>query len=152
MTTSTERVWMTAQAHSRLRSELDQLLAERNLEVTDDLSGNTGALRSALQARIHQVHDLLGNAVVGQDPTDDGIAEPGMVLTVRYDETGETETFLLAVPDVDDGEIEVYSMKSPLGAAIAGSQPGERRTYRTPSGATVAVTLLQAVPYGLHRS
>jgi hypothetical protein len=43
----------------------------------------------------------------------------------------------------------VYSIESPLGAAIAGARPGERRTYRLPNGA-LAVTLLKAVPYGLH--
>ncbi|WP_435832787.1 hypothetical protein [Nocardia vinacea] len=33
--------------------------------------------------------------------------------------------------------------------AIDGARPGERRTYRAPSGATMTVTLLHAVPYGL---
>ena len=50
-----------------------------------------------MQARIQQIHDLLVNAVVGEDPPNDGIAEPDMVLTIRYDDTGDTETFLLGV-------------------------------------------------------
>jgi hypothetical protein len=45
--------------------------------------------------------------------------------------------------------MEVYSNQSPLGAA-EGARPGERRTYTLPSSATLTVTLLKAVPYGIH--
>ncbi|MGH3552704.1 MAG: GreA/GreB family elongation factor, partial [Mycobacterium sp.] len=93
---------------------------------------------------------MLVDAVVGDDPPDDGIAEPGMVLTIRYDETGDTETFLLGVRGAEYGDMEVYSNQSPLGAAIAGARPGERRTYTLPSGSALTVTLLKAVPYGIH--
>ena len=65
-----------------------------------DYDDNLVAKYSARQARIRQIQDLLTNAVVGEDPPDDGIAEPGMVLTVRYDDTGEIETFLLGVRGV----------------------------------------------------
>ena len=101
------------------------------------------AVQRGWQARIQQIHDLLVNAVVGEDPPDDGIAEPGMVLTIRYDDTGDTETFLLSVRGAEYGDIEVYSNQSPLGAAIAGARPGERRSYTLPSGATLTVTLLR---------
>ncbi|MCT2584824.1 GreA/GreB family elongation factor [Actinophytocola gossypii] len=129
-------VWLTPQAHSRLRAELDALLASG----ADDVSSR--------QARIRQLQDLLHNAVVGEDPPDDGIAEPGMVLTVRYDDTDETETFLLGTRTAEHGDLEVYSPESPLGAALTGAHQGDHRTYQTPTGATVRVTLLKAVPYG----
>jgi transcription elongation factor GreA len=73
-----------------------------------------------------------------------------MMLTVRYDDTGETETFLLGVRGAEDADVDVYSMQSPLGTAIAGAHVGEQRTYAVPSGATLSVTLLTAVPYGMH--
>ena len=71
-------------------------------------------------------------------------------LTVRYDDTGEIETFLLGVRGVEDADIDVYSVQSPLGSAIVGARPGEQRTYTIPSGANLPVTLLEAVPYGMH--
>ena len=117
-----------------------------------DYDDNLVANYTARQARIRQIQDLLTNAVVGEDPPDDGIAEPGMVLTVRYDDTGEIETFLLGVRGVEDADIDVYSMQSPLGSAIVGARPGEQRTYSIPSGANLPVTLLKAVPYGMHRA
>jgi transcription elongation factor GreA len=73
-----------------------------------------------------------------------------MVVTIRYDATGDTDTFLLGVQGAEYGVLEVYSIQSPLGAAIVGARAGERRTYSLPSGTTLAVTLLKAVPYGIH--
>ncbi len=83
--TSTELVWMTRKAHTRLQNELAELQRARpNIEVPDDTMDAYeygGFLRFAIHARIQQIQDLLTNAVVGEDPPDDGIAEPGMVLT-----------------------------------------------------------------------
>ena len=73
-----------------------------------------------------------------------------MVVTIRYDATGDTDTFLLGVHGAEYADMAVYSIESPLGAAIAGARPAERRTYRLTNGAALAVTLLKAVPYGLH--
>lgn len=140
-----QRVWMTPQAHDRLEAELAEL--QEPGAVTEDLDE-----QQARQARIHQIHELLANAVVGEDPPDDGVAEPGMVLTVRYDDGGDTETFLLGVRADDQRDMEVYSTQSPLGKAITGARRGEQRSYQVPSGATVSVTLVDAVPYGRHQT
>ena len=150
--TSTEPVWMTREAYTRLKAELASLRSRPNIEVPEDFmdyDDNLVANYTARQARIRQIQDLLTNALVGEDPPDDGIAEPGMVLTVRYDDTGEIETFLLGVRGVEDADIDVYSVQSPLGSAIVGARPGEQRTYSIPSGANLPVTLLKAVPYGM---
>ena len=141
----TQGVWMTQQAKDRLLAELAELSAPHIGSGSADITE-----QQARQARIHQIHDLLSVAVVGEDPPDDGVAEPGMVLTVRYGD-GDTETFLLGVRD-EHGELEVYSPQSPLGKAITGARPGEQRSYQVPSGTSVTVTLLDAVPYGLHQS
>jgi transcription elongation GreA/GreB family factor len=151
--TSTERLWITQQAHTRLQAELAALRSTPSVEVPDDFmdcDDNLVAKYAARQARIRQIQDLLTNAVAGEDPPDDGVAEPGMVLTVRYDDTGEIETFLLGVRGAEDADIDVYSMNSPLGRAIVGARVGEQRTYSIPSGAKLPVTLLKAVPYGMH--
>ena len=58
-------------------------------------------------------------------------------------------TFLLGVHSAEYADMAVYSIESPLGAAIAGARPGERRTHRLTNGAELAVTLLKAVPYGI---
>lgn len=144
--TDSQGVWMTQQTKDRLLAELAELSEPHIGSGTADISE-----QQSRQARIHQIHDLLAVAVVGEDPPDDGVAEPGMVLTVRY-EDGDTEAFLLGVRDDDQSGLEVYSPQSPLGKAIAGAKPGEQRSYQVPSGADVTVTLLDAVPYGLHQT
>jgi transcription elongation factor GreA len=149
--TTTPRVWISSQAHERLHRELDTLRFLFSAGIADGYTDeNASAVRRAWEIRIQQIHDLLINAVVGEDPPNDGIAEPGMVVTVRYDATGDTDTFLLGVHGAEYADMAVYSIQSPLGAAIAGARPAERCTYRLTDGATVAVTLLKAVPYGLH--
>ncbi|WP_396928135.1 GreA/GreB family elongation factor [Mycolicibacterium sp.] len=148
---TTTRVWISPQAHERLHRELDTLRFLFSAGIADgDTDENATAVRRAWEGRIQQIHDLLINAVVGEDPPNDGIAEPGMVVTVRYDATGDTDTFLLGVHGAEYADMAVYSIASALGAAVAGARPGERRTYHLPAGGTLAVTLLNAVPYGLH--
>ena len=147
----TQRVWISPQAYERLQQELATL---RRLSAAGVINGDTdenaAAVQRGWQTRIQQIHDLLVTAVVGEDPPDDGIAEPGMVVTIRYDDTGDIETFLLGVRGAEYGDLEVYSVQSPLGSAVAGARPGQRRDYRLPSGAVLSVTILKAVPYGMH--
>ncbi|WP_406690253.1 GreA/GreB family elongation factor [Saccharopolyspora sp. ID03-671] len=143
--TTTQGRWMTQQVHDRLRAELAELLNRRSaadIDTESDPLVDEGHRR----ARIREIRDLLSNAVVGEPPPDDGVAEPGMLLTVRFDD-GETETFLLGTRDGADADgLTVYSPESPLGAALTGARQGEERTYDVPGG-TVRVTLLRAVPH-----
>ncbi|ROP34902.1 GreA/GreB family elongation factor [Saccharothrix texasensis] len=147
--TQPRRTWLTRHAHERLRTEL----AELSRTAGDDESADPddrAAIRRQRQDRVREIQHLLGNAVVGEDPPDDGVAEPGMVLTVRYDDADDTETFLLGARAAEHGDLEVYSPDSPLGTALTGARRGERRTYRVPDGSTIGVTLLDAVPHGRH--
>ncbi|OXM45665.1 GreA/GreB family elongation factor [Amycolatopsis alba] len=148
MTTVSSSPWLTPETHARLVRELAALRRSTAGERDGD---DEIALHTHRQARIRQIEDVLRGAVVGQDPPDDGIAEPGMVLTVEYDD-GDTETFLLGTRDeAGQGDLEVYSPDSPIGRALHGAKPGDRREYRVPSGGAVRVTLVGAEPYGRHR-
>ncbi|GAA4539322.1 GreA/GreB family elongation factor [Mycobacterium paraffinicum] len=149
--TSVQPAWLTPQAYVRLQQELATLreLCGGNA-FGEDADESAPAVQRAWRLRIQRIHDLLVNAVVGEGPPDDGVAEPGMVLTVRYDDTGDIETFLLGARGAEYSDVEVYSVNSPLGAAITGARPGEQRRYVPPSGVGLTVTLLDAVPYGIH--
>src|SRR3954467_6457585 len=93
---SKPRVWISA--HERLHRELDTLHFLFSAGIVDgETDENATAVRRAWEIRIQQIHDLLINAVVGADPPNDGVAEPGMVVTIRYDATGDTDTFLLGI-------------------------------------------------------
>lgn len=137
MTESVETLWMTESALNRLEQELAALSAA-DRESSD-----------ADQARILELRDMIRRAEIGAKP-DDGVVEPGMRVRVRFESDGSTEEFLLGSRGVvggADDELDVYSPTSPLGAAISGRSVGETAQYAAPSGATIAVTILEAVPF-----
>ena len=86
-----------------------------------------------MEARIRQLQQLLDTAIIGETPPDDGIVEPGMVVTV---EMFGDETFLLGSREISDDSIQVFSEKSPIGAAVNGHSVGETVTYATPRART----------------
>jgi transcription elongation factor GreA len=148
--TDPQQVWLTQDAYDRLTDELAELLRERSGPAALDADDERHlADQRERNQRIRKLQELLQNPVVGQEPPDDGIAEPGMVITVRYEDDEETETYLLAERDegITPG-IEVCSPDSPLGRALTGAKEGERRQYPLPDGRPMTVCLVRAVPYG----
>ena len=152
--------YLTQEAFDRLKAELDQLSGEGRTEIAKkieaareegDLKENGGyhaakEEQGKMEARIRQLTQLLENATVGETPADDGIVEPGMVVTV--DMFGDEVTFLLGSREIADGsDLEVFSEKSALGAAINGKKVGDRVTYEAPNGKTIEVTIMAAKPY-----
>ena len=82
---------------------------------------------------------MLRRAEVGETPADDGVVEPGMIVTYRFvGDDDETETFLLGAREMedDDDDLEVYSPQSPLGSAIIGKQKGDTVTYKAPTASS----------------
>ncbi|NKX52382.1 transcription elongation factor GreA, partial [Arthrobacter deserti] len=93
-----------------------------------------------------QLTELLRNAHVGEAPANDGVVEPGMVIEAKI--AGDPETFLLGSREVaGDAAIDVYSEKSPLGAAIHGLKAGDSTTYTAPNGKQITVEIISAKPY-----
>ena len=81
--TTTARVWISPRAHERLHRELDTLRFLFSAGIPDkDTDDKATAVRRASEKRIAKIHELLVNAVVGEDPPDDGIAEPGLASRV----------------------------------------------------------------------
>ena len=158
-------IWLTQEAFDKLRGELDHLSGAGRAEITariaqardeGDLKENGGyhAAREEQgkqEARIRQLKDMLRRAEVGETPEDDGVVEPGMVVTYKFqgDADDEAETFLLGAREMEDAGsgIKVYSPQSPLGSAIIGHQRGETVSYEAPNGKKLEVQIVDAVPY-----
>lgn len=99
-----------------------------------------------MEARIRQLTQLLENATVGEAPSDTGVVEPGMVVSVEL--AGEPLTFLLGSREASvDDDLEVYSATSPLGAAITGKKAGDSTSYTSPNGKSFEVKVVSAKPY-----
>jgi transcription elongation factor GreA len=159
-TATTSASYLTQEAYDRLKGELDQLSGEGRIEIAKkieaardegDLKENGGyhaakEEQGKMEARIRQLTQLLETATVGEAAKDDGTVGPGMVVTV--DLLGDEMSFLLGSREITEGSgLEVYSEKSPLGAAIMGKKVGESATYAAPNGKELQVKVLKATPY-----
>ena len=143
-------VWLSPHARQRLEAELIELMSRHDVGGDTEDDGGVVEAWLARRTRIGEIHELLSNAADGTFPPDDGVAEPGMVLTVRFADTGDTETFLLGVRGAEGSDMEVYSPNSPLGRALLGATPGDHRDYLLPNGREQRVTLVAAVSLGAH--
>ena len=153
--------WLTQEAYDRLKAEFDYLSGQGRIDIAKkieaareegDLRENGGyhaakEEQGKQEGRILQLRQILDNSRVGEAPRTDGVVGPGMTVTIRFDGDEEV-TFLLASREESGAPIDVYSPKSPLGAAITGKKVGEKATYSLPNGRSTTVEILEAVPYG----
>src|ERR1700743_1984 len=159
--TDTQVTWISQESHDRLKTELDQLIANRPViaaEINDrreegDLRENGGyqAAREEQgkqEGRIAQLPALPRAAKVREGAVSNGVAGPGMVVSVRFDGDDEDETFLIGSrEEAETARGEVYSAASPPGRALTGAREGDTVEYDTPTGKTMKVTLVSAKPF-----
>ncbi|MCR6649909.1 MAG: transcription elongation factor GreA [Cellulomonas sp.] len=159
MTDTTAATWLTQEAYDRLTAELADLKGPRREEITQriaaardegDLKENGGyhAAREEQgknEARIRELEAKLRNVQIGTPP-DDGVVEPGMVVTAEV--AGDEEVFLLGSREMAGTTgIQVFSPTSPLGAAISGKSVGETTSYVAPNSREIKVKILDAKPF-----
>ncbi|MEV4997322.1 transcription elongation factor GreA [Streptomyces niveus] len=163
MTQTSENVtWLTQASYNQLRAELDHLSGPARVEIAQkieaareegDLKENGGyhaakEEQGKQELRVRQLTQLLQNAKVGEAPEDNGIVEPGMVVTIAFDgDEDDTLTFLMASREYASSDIETYSPQSPLGAGVNGKKVGDDAEYELPNGKTAMVKILAAKPY-----
>lgn len=157
----TNVVWLTQEAHDKLREEYEYLSGPGRAAVTakiaqareeGDLSENGGyhAAREEQgqqEARIRQLKSILDKAQVGAAPVDPDTVHPGTRVTVAFGgDLEDTDTFLLGSREVmgldDTIETAVYSPQSPLGSALLGKRAGEEVSYTAPNGRAISVTVV----------
>jgi transcription elongation factor GreA len=154
-------IWLTQEAHDRLKAELDQLVAARPAMAAEinarreegDLRENGGyhaakEEQGKQEGRIRQLTDLLRKARVGEPPTTATSAVTGTVITVRFAGDDETEKFLLGSREIaGTTQLTVYSPESALGSAIMGAEPGATVTYQAPNGRDITVEVVAIEPF-----
>lgn len=159
MANITAETWLTQEAFDRLTNELEHLSGPGRIEIAHkieiareegDLKENGGyhaakEEQGKIEARIRQLTALLRSAKVG-NPPDDGVVEPGMVVTAKI--AGEKSEFLVGNREIaGDSDLDVYSDQSPLGMAIIGHKEGDTVSYAAPNGKLITVELLSVKTY-----
>ncbi|MEU8545214.1 transcription elongation factor GreA [Streptomyces sp. NPDC048717] len=160
--TSDNVTWLTQEAYNKLKGELEYLSGPARTEIATKIAAarEEGDLREnggyhaakeeqgKQELRVRQLTQLLQNAKVGEAPADDGIVEPGMVVTIAFDgDEDDTLTFLLASREYASDTIETYSPQSPLGVGVNGKKAGDDAEYELPNGKMAMVKILSAKPY-----
>lgn len=154
-------IWLTQEAHDRLKAELDQLVANRPAMAAEinarreegDLKENGGYHaakdeQGKQEGRIRQLTDLLRKARVGEPPATATDAALGTVITIRFAGDDDTEKFLLGSREIaGTTELTVYSPESALGSAITGAAPGTSVTYQAPNGRDITVEVVAVEPF-----
>ena len=154
------QTWLTQEAADRLRAELENLEKHGRKDVTakieaaraeGDLKENGGyhAARDEqgkMEARIRQLKQMLENAHIGTPPAAaDGKVGAGMVVTAEI--AGDEMKFLLGSREIASEDLDVYSEKSPLGAAVMGAEIGASVSYTAPNGREIKVVIRAAEFY-----
>lgn len=151
------QTWLTQEAADRLAAELANLETEGRTEVIKkieaaraegDLKENGGyhAARDEqgkIEARIRQLKQMLENAHIGTPPASaDGVVGAGMVVSAIV--ADDEMRFLLGSREIATDDLDVYSEKSPLGAAVLGAKIGDKVSYTLPNGKSISVEILGA--------
>ncbi|CAB4650612.1 unannotated protein [freshwater metagenome] len=154
------QTWLTQEAADRLAAELADLEGPLRAEIIKkietaraegDLKENGGyhAAREEqgkIEGRIRQLKHMLEHAHIGTPPVgESGVVGLGMLVTV--DIAGDEIKFLLGSREIASGDVDVYSEKSPLGAAVLGAKVGQTVNYTAPTGKQIQVAVLEAQPY-----
>ena len=154
------QTWLTQEAADRLAAELADLETVGRTEVIKkieaaraegDLKENGGyhAARDEqgkIEARIRQLKQMLENATIGAPPASvEGVVGAGMVVSAIV--ADDEMRFLLGSREIATDDLDVYSEKSPLGAAVLGAKIGDKVSYTLPNGKTISVEILGAEFY-----
>lgn len=154
------QTWLTQEAADRLHAELAELEGPRRADIVKkieaaraegDLKENGGyhaakEEQGKTEARIRQLRHMLENAHIGVPPAgESGVVGLGML--VHVDIAGEEMKFLLGSREIATDDVDVYSEKSPLGAAVMGAKVGDTVLFKAPNGKEINVAILEAQTY-----
>lgn len=134
---TTETTWVPPSVLARMSEELESLSAD------PDPSAGT-------EERVRALREAIRSAESSEKP-DDGLVEPGMLVTALFAGDGRPTSFLIGPRSLVEADpsiaVDVYSPASPLGFAIDGSHVGDTVEYESPGGRTIALRVLAAEPF-----
>ena len=159
---STEVTWLTQEGYDRLQEELAERSGPRRAEITKrieaareegDLKENGGyhaakEEQGKNEARIRVLKHLLEHAQIGAPEAHEDEVAHGKVVTVRFVDLGDEETFLLGSrEEAAHATVEVYSPTSPLGQAVLGKRAGESTSYTLTNGKSMNIEIVSVTSY-----
>ncbi|MDQ3646059.1 MAG: transcription elongation factor GreA [Actinomycetota bacterium] len=151
-------VRLTQAAHDRIKEELALREGERRQKIVEDIAtarahGDLSENAEYHAAReeqgknegeIRRLRAKLENAEIIES-ADDGVVQPGKLVTLRYEGDDDPETYLLGEREERDGDHQVLTPDSPIGQALMGLTAGETAVAKTPGG-EIKIEILEVTP------
>ena len=142
-----KKVPLTQTAYDRLQAELVYLEGDARSKIIDDIATarahgdlsenaeyHAAKDQQGLQeARVRQIKEMLENAEIIHTK-DDGVIKPGKLVTLRYEQDEEAETYLLGLREERGGTHDILTPESPIGQALVGHVAGETLIAKVPAG------------------
>ncbi|MEA2509411.1 MAG: transcription elongation factor GreA [Actinomycetota bacterium] len=142
-----KKVPLTQSAYDRLQEELVHLEGDARSKIIDDIATarahgdlsenaeyHAAKDQQGLQeARVRQIREMLENVEIIH-AKDDGVIKPGKLVTLRYAEDEEPETYLLGLREERGGDHDILTPDSPIGRALVGHLVGETLIAKVPAG------------------
>jgi transcription elongation factor GreA len=142
-----KKVPLTQSAYDRLQEELVHLEGDARSKIIEDIATarahgdlsenaeyHAAKDQQGLQeARVRQIKEMLENAEIIH-AKDDGVIKPGKLVTLRYGQDEDPETYLLGLREERGGEHDILTPESPIGQALVGHLAGETLIAKVPAG------------------
>lgn len=141
--------YLTREGRTKLEAELEQLTTEERKSVAERIAAakelgdisESGEYEDAkksqaiLEGRIRELKSLLSRAeIIDDEQSSNGEVRVGSQVTVRFDEDGEEETWMIVGSAEANPRQGRISNESPIGSAILGKRSRQKVTVQTPSG------------------
>jgi transcription elongation factor GreA len=141
--------YLTREGRIKLEAELEQLTTVERKHVAERIAAakelgdisESGEYEDAkksqamVEGRIRELKSLLSRAeMIDEDQVGNGEVRVGCSVTVRFDEDGEEETWMIVGSAEANPRQGRISNESPIGAALLGKRARHKVTVQTPSG------------------
>jgi transcription elongation factor GreA len=152
-----KEVALTQEGQARLEEELHHLETVRRREVGErikeakefgDISENSEYddaknEQAWVEGRIAEVNDILAHATIIESPKKSDRVILGSKVELQDTESGDVHKYQIVGSAEADPAHDRISNESPVGQAIMGAKKGETVSVSTPSGRTLAYTVLK---------
>lgn len=141
--------YLTREGRVKLEAELELLTTVERKGVAERIAAakelgdisESGEYEDAkksqaiLEGRIRELKSLLSRAeTIDDEQASNGEVRVGSQVTVRFDEEGEEETWMIVGSAEANPRQGRISNESPIGSAILGKRSRQKVTVQTPSG------------------
>ena len=158
-----DNLLLTQEAYDRLKDELERLITVDRIEIAKkiqeareegDLKENGGyhaakEEQGKIESRINRLEEMLSTAEVGDASAADGIVKQGLMVQCTIN--GRPQEFYLGSHEVfagseyevqiEEGDLDVYSLESPIGQQVLGRKVGDKVSYVAPNGREIQVDI-----------